>query len=363
MVSAHVQLVATSNPSPRIAYFDERTSFDRLRLTSTRVLGHGLVDPDTPESPEAQDEAEDAPVVAPVKAIKRRHILVTGGFGTLGKHVIRDMLLGLGGENEMEYKSPANGWRGKDDEMDSSEEDIMITLLDTVDRTEELNFLLHNSATDSSPLVKGTDPRTSAFTSSERSVGNFRRSGKLRLVLGDVRDEKLIKSVLSSDVPIPEPATTKRRPKGRPHPGNVEAIPPVTGIIHLAAYSPTDCRVNPVDCESVETGGMDSILKAFAREAVDSLGVQSIAGRAGIADRPWVVVPRRQQGWAHVRSLDRMYFVPLLIILLCSAGGLLPLQRLARLAHRLKEPPQGLFDPTSTPFASPHSSLATFFHW
>lgn len=238
----------------------------------------------------------------------------------------------------------------------------MITLLDTVDRTEELNFLLHNAPTDTSSLVKGTDPRTSAFTSSERSVGNFRRSGKLRIVIGDVRDEVLMKTVLNSGTPVVDSAQPKRRPKARPHPGDVEAIPPVTGIIHLAAYSPTDCRVNPVDCESVETGGMNSILKAFAREAVDNLGVQSIAGRASLPDRPWLVIPRRQQGWADVSSEMRLDFETLLIIIGFAAAGFLPLQRLAGLSRRLDWPRQRLHYSSSSPFATPHPPVPTFLH-
>lgn len=258
------------------------------------MLGHGIVDPDKPE---IQDESDDAPVNTGKR--NRRHILVTGGFGSLGKHVIRDMLLGLGGDAGRSLAS----WSGKPGE-ETSDEDIFITLLDVVDRSAELNFLLQAAPNDTPLTVKGTDPRTSAFTTSERSVSNFRRSGKLRIVIGDVRDETLVRSILETNTfgDLPPKA---RRPKANAHVVNVEIIPTVSGIIHLATYSPSDCKLNPVDCEAIETGGMTAILNSFSAPSEHYVGARS-ATRAHMpsTERPWMIMPRRRQGWVDVSAFD-----------------------------------------------------------
>ncbi|KAM0756291.1 Proteophosphoglycan ppg4 [Meredithblackwellia eburnea MCA 4105] len=278
------ELILTSNPSPGPAYFDERTSLDRLRLSSTRVLGHS--------SGNAPDDADDDDSTTPAN---RRHILVTGGFGSMGKHVVRDLLLGLNG-----HKGRTNGfdeWTALDSKSD--EEDILITLLDVDDRSSELNHLLQ-SAPISTPLkVKGTDPRAQAFTSSERTVSSFKRKGKLRIILGDVRDQDLIKSLL-----LPAPASETqtsgsgfRKVKLKNHVESAVLIPPVSGIIHLAAYSPSACRVNPMDCADVEMSGMEAILNGLERDGESG----AIGGRkALVAERPWLIMPRRGEAWAEI---------------------------------------------------------------
>lgn len=62
--------------------YDARSSLDKLRLTSTRFVSS------TPPAPTAVFSNVD----------ERQHILVTGGFSSLGKALVRDLLL-LGGEN------------------------------------------------------------------------------------------------------------------------------------------------------------------------------------------------------------------------------------------------------------------------
>lgn len=291
------QLIVSSNPSPRLAYFDERSSFDRLRLTSTRVLGHGLIDPDTSPA-ESTDEPDDSPMSNSRGTKARRHILVTGGFGSLGKHIVKDMLLGVGtdtgasarGSNEWDLNAPS-----------TSDDDVFITLLDVVDRSSELEYLLQSAPLETPMRVKGTDPRASAFTSSERSVGAFRRSGKLRVIVGDVRDKVLMAQLLAPGVSVANSGKS-RRPKAKG--GESGVVPPVSGIVHLAAYSPSDCKLNPIDCVDVETGGMEAILLGLTREGLESSNVDGLdARRTSVVERPWLVVPRRAPGWDDVSSI------------------------------------------------------------
>lgn len=203
--------------------------------------------------------------------------------------MIRDLLLGL-----------TSGERGVivdgDEEMQSmtGEENVFITLLDTTDRTSELDYLLQSAPLNAPRKLKGTDPRASAFASSEKSVNKLR--GRIRIIIGDVRDQNLIQTLVKPASVSSSPLSSfdKRAPPAtrRPRPKLVEeVIPPITGIIHLAAYSPSDCRINPVDCESVEVGGMQMILNSLKREArKDVEGGEDIEYAA---DRPWVVIPRR----------------------------------------------------------------------
>ncbi|KAK4058870.1 hypothetical protein OIO90_000316 [Microbotryomycetes sp. JL221] len=254
------ELVASSNPSPRPSYYDKRTSLDRIKLSSTRVLGHGEPQQDNLRS---ADEDEDEVAQRP-----RRHILVTGGFGSIGKHVVRDLLLGPA-------VASGSAWSSKSSDVDfveedDREEDILITILDVRDRTPELNFLLQ-AAPFKGPRVKGTDPRTQAFSAQERSVDSFRRSGKLRTIVGDVRDKELMETILSpTGTTITQTGTQQaaallnaklgRVGQGSQHLTTTVVVPPVSGIIHLAAYSPSACRQNPTDCEDVESKGARVIL-------------------------------------------------------------------------------------------------------
>ncbi|GAA5945600.1 uncharacterized protein JCM15063_002630, partial [Sporobolomyces koalae] len=289
------ELVGTSNPSPRPAYYDARTSMDRLKLTSTRVLGHG-------QSTTSHDEDSDS--FAPRQ---RRHILVTGGFGSIGKHVVRDLLLSSRSTNREDAWSAGIGFSGVDELL--WEQDVLVTILDTTDRSSELNFLLQSAPLDnpSRQKLKGTDPRTQAFSASERSVDSLKRMGKLRVVVGDIRDSKLMQGLLSpngttrTELPAEQRAAALMNANLRPikekgHQTKTIVIPPVTGIVHLASYNPQACRVNPVDCMSVERDGMKTILAALEREGLERPASEK-GERAIVADRPWIVMPRRSDQW------------------------------------------------------------------
>ncbi|GAA6016582.1 hypothetical protein JCM10207_002849 [Rhodosporidiobolus poonsookiae] len=291
------ELVSTSNPSPRPPYYDGRTSVDRLRLASTRVLGHGQ----SAATPSTDDDELESFSNRP-----RRHILVTGGFGSLGKFVVRDLLLNGGGASTRVDEWGSSGAATADEQ--TWEQDVLVTILDTVDRTSELNFLLQSAPYDKpgATRIKGTDPRTQAFAASERSVDNFRKHGKLRVVQGDVRDAALLKSLLTpsgtttTDVSAQQAAALLnaklRKPNQKGHATTTTVVPPVSGVIHLAAYSPKACRLNPVDCKSVETDGMEAILSGIGREGMETDG-DAQGEKAVIADRPWVVMPRRADRW------------------------------------------------------------------
>ncbi|KAK4332774.1 Proteophosphoglycan ppg4 [Rhodotorula toruloides] len=296
------ELVATSNASPGPSYYDARTSMDKIKLTSTRVLGHG-----GKSSSSSSSSADDAADTISFASRDRRHILVTGGFGSIGKAVVRDLLLTTGGSS-----SRVDAWGAPTETADELtwEEDVLVTILDVADRSAELNFLLQSAPLDKpggAGKIKGTDPRTQAFSASERSVENFRKSGKLRVVVGDVRDEELVKSILDpagtthTDLPADQQAAALLNPKlGRPkqkgHTLATTVIPPVTGIVHLAAYSPKACRTNPVDCRSVEQDGVSAILEAIKREGMEK--------QAELVERPWVVVPRRADRWDEASIAD-----------------------------------------------------------
>ncbi|GJN88486.1 hypothetical protein Rhopal_001452-T1 [Rhodotorula paludigena] len=300
------ELVMASNPSPGPAYYDTRTSYDKLKLTSTRVLGHGA---GSSSSTPAEDESSDA-----IMSRQRRHILVTGGFGSLGKAVVRDLLLNgasAAAARFDEYGLASGSGAGAGDEPQTWEQDVLVTVLDTTDRTSELNFLLQSAPFDKpgASKIKGTDPRTQAFSASERSVDSFDKQGKLRIVVGDVRDGDLVRTLLdptgstvthvagnpqAAALLHGEAALGKQKQKG--HATTTTVIPPVTGIVHLAAYSPAACRLNPSDCRNVEEAGMKAILAAIERKGEDKAPTKQ-GGRATVADRPWVVVPRRADRW------------------------------------------------------------------
>ncbi|TNY22501.1 Proteophosphoglycan ppg4 [Rhodotorula diobovata] len=297
------ELVATSNPSPGPAYFDARTSMDRLKLTSTRVLGHG----GGSSSGSSDDATEDVDNQAFANR-QRRHILVTGGFGSLGKAVVRDLLLNGGGAPPR----TAAAWAAAGAPVDEQawEEDVLVTILDVADRASELNFLLQSAPLDkpgAGGKGKGTDPRAKAFQASERSVDSFRKQGKLRVVVGDVRDAELVGQLLDpkGSYVTHLPGQIQAAALGDAQLGNLKQkghatttsfIPPVTGIIHLAAYSPEQCRRNPVDCRDVEEAGMKALLGSIEREGVDK-EADLEGDKVVVADRPWVVLPRRADCW------------------------------------------------------------------
>lgn len=250
---------------------------------------------------------------AATKAPKRRHILVTGGFGSLGKHVVRELLLGAAAQQHRDAteRELANGAGPSIDNDEDGE--VVVTLLDVQDKTDELDYLLQSAPLEESLKMRGTDPRAQAFTSSERSVEHFRRTRKLRIILGDVRDGALMKALLSSGSSSQTSAALRladiqagniKRPKPKGHLDPKTSLPPVTGIVHLAAYSPVDCRLNPTDCTVVEEEGMAEILAAIRREDEESAFGPTAAGeRPSVADRPWIVMPRRAEGWVEYANI------------------------------------------------------------
>lgn len=239
-------------------------------------------------------------------------------------------LLQRGGERGVQRRSGGReDWFGEggmlsgrgdgDDHLIDEDELPIITILDLVDHTPRLNELLQSSIPleIQSSRQKSTDPRAQAFTKGERTVAALQRSGQLRIVVGDVRDQDLVNRLVGSGsidarsrrrrkkgksgqqtgyarggIPI---RTPRQKGAGRVSFGGnqKDKSPLVTGIIHLAAYNPSTCRYNPRDCEDVETGGMDRILQAMDEEG--DWWEEN--------ERPWIVVPRRGDGWIEVGTI------------------------------------------------------------
>lgn len=189
-------------------YYDSSTVRDRERLTASNF---------------ALDR---------VPSDAQEHILVTGGFGSLGKFVVRELLRG----------SPQP----------------LVTVLDVQDRRTELDFVLRD---------------TEAL---KESLESLRRGKKLRILHGDVRDDTLLSAVFAE---VDSPRLPAIGADSRSH--------PITGVVHLAAYSPVACRLNPTDCSSVEEGGARELTKAIA----------------GADSRPWLLVPRRREGWRETGNI------------------------------------------------------------
>ena len=254
------------------------------------MFGHGTEHDDNPSDLDARPPTQ-------------RHILITGAFGSLGKHIVRDLLLGLSAKEGAAPAPPVAGeeWmsHGAAAAAIAGHEDVLVTMLDVADRTEELDFLLQNApgALVGGPV--GTDPRAAAFASSERSVGALVKNGKLRVLRGDVRDRGLMERLLT------DKGTMIRRPSTKGHQEQHVVIPPVSGVIHLASYPPAKCAVNPTDCADVEKSGMESILAGLERKGIDRKATKE--GReAVVADRPWVVMPRRGDVWHSVANSDKL---------------------------------------------------------
>lgn len=235
----------------------------------------------------------------------RRHILVTGGFGSIGKFVVRDLLIGLGGGRKKRDEYDSDGVGGEEEETEE-EEDVFVTVLDVRDRSEELNFVfgVESVLSDESGERKGrkgrkgTDPRVlgsggrfGGVGEGEKTVAAFKRSGKLRIVLGDVRDSGLIESLLGSESVTIDDERRFSQDKTSNHVSNTVSsitIPPISGIIHLGIYNPESCRLNKVDCEDVDFKGMKNLLEGIEK-------------REKSKDRPWFVIPRKGDPWKEVR--------------------------------------------------------------
>ena len=314
------------NRSPSILY-DTRTSLDKLRLTSTRFVAS------RPSSPFA--------VFAQLP--QRQHILVTGGFSSLGKSLVRDLLL-LGSESGGQRTS--NTVRKPDGPLDlpSDQGGIVITILDTRNRSEELDEILRhtplyhrskvgfNLPTPTStkqglgglwnsrgagkkgpieeedessdpweslsrggssqdvrtPPVEFVDPRSAAFSSSMVSLDSFVGKGRLRILLGDSRNTSLLSQILQNRHSI-DPSNIDSKAKipkysSAKRPSHVQdqvpVLPPISGIFHLAGYEASECVLkNSRDCADLERNGVAALSAALEVIEPDL--------------RPWVVLGDR----------------------------------------------------------------------
>lgn len=331
-------LLQLVNQSP-LGLYDARTSLDKLRLTSTRFVG----------------ARPPSPYHVFAHTPQRQHILVTGGFSSLGRSLVRDLLL-LGGESGAEEENQGKSsskfglsglWGGEAEEEDEFADDladilgppkkakeidtkkgIIVTILDTTNRSMELDDMLRhsplyhrsrigfnlpdtpsgfspawngpiNGESDDTTQQSGTDfegtpplefidPRSADFSSSEVSLASFIAKGRLRIVKGDSRNAEqlfqLLKSHGTAPVKVADKVPEKTRfgtPK-RPHyeEDPAASLPPVSGIFHLAGYENTDCKLkNPRDCADLERGALRAVADAV--------------GKLDEYSRPWIVAGDR----------------------------------------------------------------------
>lgn len=318
---------------------------------------------------------------------QRQHILVTGGFSSLGRSLVRDLLL-LGGESgaEEEGQSSTKGkfglsglWGSDDEEVDEYADDysdmsapkkakeidakkgIIVTVLDTTNRSMELDDMLRHSplyhrsrigfnlpdATaafgsswgsapkyeddkvqdqsakdfDGTPPLEFIDPRSADFSSSEVSLASFIAKGRLRIVKGDSRNSEQILQLLrphtsASSVKIAsrneEKSRFGKKPK-RPHyeEDPAAALPPVSGIFHLAGYENTDCKLkNPRDCADLERGGLRAVADAVS-QIDDYARPWVVAGDRGNLEQPEVAQWLRGAKESHVAQADAPVITPL----------------------------------------------------
>lgn len=327
-------LLQLVNQSP-VGLYDARTSLDKLRLTSTRFVG----------------ARPPSPYHVFAHTPQRQHILVTGGFSSLGRSLVRDLLL-LGGESGAEEdrqnraagKFGLSGLWGSGEEEDEYADDladqagpkkaqesdarkgIIVTILDTTNRSMELDDMLRHSPLyhrsrigfnlldtrsgfsqlwngggkgdseesqdqsamdyDGTPPLEFIDPRSADFSSSEVSLASFIAKGRLRVVKGDSRNTEqilqLLQSHSSAKAAEKVPEKTKFGKPKRPHyeEDPASAFPPVSGIFYLAGYENTDCKLkNPRDCADLERGGLRALADAVGK--IDDYA------------RPWIVAGDR----------------------------------------------------------------------
>lgn len=343
---SQLQLV---NQSP-LGLYDARTSLDKLRLTSTRFVG----------------ARPPSPYQVFAHTPQRQHILVTGGFSSLGRSLVRDLLL-LGGESGAEEEDLSSSsasqsksgrfglsglWGSSDDDEESdpyaddmsdypglkkikeadTKKGIIVTVLDTTNRSMELDDMLRHSPLyhrsrigfnlpdassnggfsplwssnsgesengqarsgngaggfEGTPPLEFIDPRSADFSSSEVSLASFIAKGRLRIVKGDSRSSEELLQLLKAHRPSQsaiKPAKGEKTRFGTPKRPLYEedssaSLPPVSGVFHLAGYENTDCKLkNARDCADLERGALRALTDAVER--IDE----------GI--RPWIVAGDR----------------------------------------------------------------------
>lgn len=253
--------------------WDTRTTVDMLKLSSSRVL---------PNS--------NAQALFTGAGDKREHILVTGGYGSLGKHVVRDLLL-LGRDTATVADEDEWSMTNEGDERAHRDTGVVVTLLDTADRHDELEFILghlprfHRSRLLGPLQSEGVgfdvvDPRSAAFAGREISIGTFVQEGRLRIAKADARNVTAMQQILQPDR-YGEYDFTATRQKQANHRTSRESDrppPPVSGIVHLAGYAESKCAINPRDCRSVEIEGARTLA--------------AILGETQVERRPWLVSAR-----------------------------------------------------------------------
>ncbi|KAH8930086.1 glycosyltransferase family 47 protein [Atractiella rhizophila] len=286
------KLVSSTAPSQGQKLYDQRSSADKLRLSSSRFLPTSF-----------------SPSSLPTTTTRRSHILVTGGFGSLGRHVIREILF----RNKERQQSAVNDLFFEDDWESGSarlrdplyslggeavldaleEDDVVVTILDVRDRREELDWLLKHEE-----LTRGrlrawegkragmmeeqgeddqvpVDPRTTNFAGAEISLERYIKSGKVRIVIGDVRNDTLMSEIFQLDSRKKmeenqriEEGLMERGGAGEDYTGlgeiedQASAVPPISGIIHFAGYG-TSCNADMTNCIDVGANGTQALLNAM----------------------------------------------------------------------------------------------------
>ena len=225
--------------------YDSRTTLEKVRLSSIHRIFTG---------PRTQVLLE------PTRG-QRQHILVTGGYGSLGRHVVRDLL--LFGQSRVGLTGSTEG----------SAKDVIVTILDVRDGHDELDFMLrhlprfHRNRSKLDDDQEGptdieidyVDPRSRAFANSMVSVDAFVRSGRLHFARTDVRNLASLRSIF-----FPQKygafMMATHSSSSAPHRASTgSTVPPISGVIHLAGYSQSTCILNLKDCADVLQKGTKAL--------------------------------------------------------------------------------------------------------
>ena len=245
------QLVAHSLPG----LYDQSSTLDGVKLQSDRVL------------PGARSEALFEGV--------DQHILVVGSSTSLGKHVVRDLLL-FGAEHN-----------------------VVVTALDAAPDLSQLDFALSHlpsfhrarrrldSVGSAVALSDFVDPRTASFANKDATSAAMMATGRLRVVQADQRNLSVVQSILMPERFGAPPTLQLGVMKSR-KPGTRRMVPKITGIMHLTGATDTACERNLPECLDQLASGADVLAAAVAEMSDEA--------------RPWIVVTR---GAERAESLEQ----------------------------------------------------------